>query len=135
MLTTQHAQLTELLAELRRKQPRPEDRDIQNFLKQCEQQQKELDESLREQADTSKQLAEQIEENVEQEQSMEEFRQQLIAERAALEQDTTALDEALSDQMEVLKLPRVETSFKSRFFSLCAIKKSTLWRPTRTDRW
>ena len=122
-LTSAHARLSDLLVEVRKNQPLPEDQAIQNLLKQSEQAQKELDEKMREQAEVSKQLAQQVETNAEIVQSMEEFRQQLIAERAALEKDTLALDEALSDQMEVLKLPKVQTSSKSRVFIFVRYRK------------
>ncbi len=115
-LTSAHTRLSELLVELRKNQPLPEDQAIRNLIKQNDQMQKELDETIREQAEVSKQLAQQMETNAEIVQSMEEFRAQLTAERSALEKDTLALDEALSDQMEVLKLPVVQTSSKQRVY-------------------
>ena len=123
VLTSTHARLSELLVELRKNQPLPEDQTVQVLMKLCEQSQEALGETTRRQVATSKQLAQQIETNAEIVRSMEEFRQQLIAERAALEKDTLALDDALSDQMKVLKLPRIETSFKSKVFFLMRYHK------------
>ncbi len=123
MLTSSYDRLTDLLVELRKKQPLPEDEAIQQLGKQSEQAQKVLDEATRLQVETAKQLAQQIQTNAEIVKSMEEFREQLIAERAALEKDTLALDEALSDQMEVLKLPKIATSFKSKVFFLMRYHK------------
>ena len=114
VLTSAHTRLSELLVELRKNQPLPEDQTIQELGKQSIRAQEALDETIRLQVETSKQLAQQVEMNAEIVQSMEEFRQQLIAERASLEKDTMGLDEALSDQMEVLKLPKIETSFNSK---------------------
>lgn len=122
-LTSTYDRLSELLVELRKKQPLPEDQAIQQIEKKNEQAQEVLDETTRQQVETAKQLAEQIETNAEIVKSMEEFREQLIAERAALEKDSLALDEALSDQMEILKLPKIATSFKSKVFFLIRYHK------------
>lgn len=122
-LTSTYDRLTDLLVELRKKQPLPEDQTIQQLGKKSEQAQKVLDEATRQQVETSKQLAQQIQTNAEIVKSMEEFREQLIAERAALEKDALALDEALSDKMEVLKLPKIATSFKSKVFFLMRYHK------------
>ncbi|MDX1928721.1 MAG: hypothetical protein SFV81_19485 [Pirellulaceae bacterium] len=122
-LTTAYDRLTDLLVELRKKQPLPEDQTIQQLGKESEQAQKVLDEATQQQVETAKQLAQQIQTNAEILQSMEECREQLIAERAALEKDTMALDEALSDQMETLKLPKIATSFKSKVFFLMRYHK------------
>ena len=123
VLTSAHTRLSELLVELRKNQPLPEDQTIQELGKQSIRAQEALDETIRLQVETSKQLAQQVEMNAEIVQSMEEFRQQLIAERASLEKDTMGLDEALSDQMEVLKLPKIETSFNSKVFFLVRYNK------------
>lgn len=122
-LTSTYNRLSDLLVELRKKQPLPEDQTIQQLGKKSEQAQEVLDEATRQQVDASKQLAQQIQINAEIVQSMEEFREQLIAERAALEKDALALDEALSDQMAVLKLPKIATSFKSKVFFLMRYHK------------
>lgn len=122
-LTSTHNRLSELLVELRKKQPLPADQTIEELVKKSGRAQEVLDDATRQQAETSKQLAQQIQTNAEIVKSMEEFRAQLFAERAALEKDSLALDDALSDQMEVLKLPKIATSFKSKVFFLVRYHK------------
>ena len=84
VLTSTHARLSELLVELRKNQPLPEDQTVQVLMKLCEQSQEALGETTRRQVATSKQLAQQIETNAEIVRSMEEFRQQLIADRKSV---------------------------------------------------
>ena len=115
-LSSTHSRLSELLIELRKSQPLPDNEEIRNLYRQCEQAQKELDDVLLQQSEVSKELGKQLERNAKIVQSKEDFRASLTAERSSLEKDTRALDEALAGQMEVLKLPVVKTSSKVRVY-------------------
>lgn len=112
-LTSARKQLSELVVEARSSQPTNEDLEIQEAQRQAEQEQQRLESAIEQRTEVSKELAQQLQENADIAEETQEVDRRLTEAQASLEKDQAALDEALADKLEVLKLPRVEASNKS----------------------
>ncbi len=111
-LESLRTQLSGSIAVLRELQPKPEQTEILGLQEELDQIEKELEKTVHEQSQATQQLAEALRESAELREDLDNLEQQLIEAQAALETDRKALDEALDEQLEVLKLPQVERTAK-----------------------
>lgn len=112
------SQLTESVAHLESQRPRPDQAELVLLHKEVDQKEKQLAGQLRQQAVVSQKVAQQLEATAEIRKELEETGQQLIDLTVALEVDRTALDKAMDEQLEILKLPRVSEARKSNVILL-----------------
>lgn len=111
-VSEQRTQLLSLVSTIQRNQPSTEDAELSQIQKSVEERSNKLDKAISDQQAAATELAKQLKSNAQLREEMDKIKKQLIEAQAALEVETKALDKALDDQMEVLKLPQVKSSSK-----------------------
>ncbi len=117
-LSSARSRLSSSIAQLQSLQGSPEDSRVQEELQIVDVRKKALEVVLEQQTSVTQQLSKQLEENSTIVEELRTLKEQLIESQAALEQKEAALDEALADNMEVLKLPSVQTTLKANVIFL-----------------
>jgi hypothetical protein len=117
-LSSERRRLAVAIAQLQLMQGNSDDAAVAEQRKILEAKRLELEAQLAKQTDVTESVAKQMQENQEIQEEIDALQQQLIESQAALEQEQSALDEALADNMEVLKLPKVQRSFKSNIIMI-----------------
>jgi hypothetical protein len=112
------SQLSAAIAHLESLQPRSDQTELVVLRQQIEQKEKELAGRLQQQLEASQRLAEQMRATAEVTQELQDLDQQLSHLTAALEVEQSALDKAMDEQLEILKLPRVSEVRKSNVILL-----------------
>lgn len=91
---------------------------MSQILNYLDEQAQKLNKAISDQQAVATQLAKQLKSNAQVLEEMNKIKKQLIKVQAALEVETKALDKALDDQMEILKLPQVKSSSKRNLIIL-----------------
>lgn len=123
-LEGQHLQLRDAVLILRQMEPKIQQSEISALQTELFRRQEVISESVRQQIELSRQLTEQSAFTANLRQEIAEVKQQLTNTQAALESEQLALDEALEEQAEILKLPQVETVAKSNVIILMRYGKA-----------
>lgn len=117
-LEAQHSQLRDAVLILQQMQPKIQHSEISSLQSELARRQEMLSESVQKQIELSRTLAQQESSTANLRQEIAEVQQQLTSTQAALEAEKLALDEALEEQVEILRLPQVETVVKSNVILL-----------------
>jgi hypothetical protein len=117
-LEAQYSQLRDAVLILQQMQPKIQQSEISSLQSELAQRQEMLSESVQKQIELSRTLAQQESSTANLRQEIAEVQQQLTSTQAALEAEKLALDEALEEQVEILRLPQVETVVKSNVILL-----------------
>jgi phage host-nuclease inhibitor protein Gam len=123
-LNGQHSQLRDAVLILQQMQPKMQQSEISSLQDELAQRQELVSESVRQQIELSRELTQQEASTANLRQEIAEVEQQLTSTQAALENEQLALDEALEEQSELLKLPQVETVAKSNVIILMRYGKA-----------
>lgn len=117
-LDSLHTQLREAILILNAGRPKAEQVKVLDLQNELARVQEMADESIQQQIEVSRLLAQQVATTADLRQEIAEVQHQLTSVQSALQTEQLALDEALDEQLEILKLPQVETVSKSNLILL-----------------